>query len=45
MGGNLMDKKVKSYPNVSLGGKLSKTKGDVDSGHLRYGSKDDKKKE
>lgn len=30
----------KSYPNVSLGGRLSKQKGEVDSGHLRYGIKD-----
>ncbi|WML48716.1 hypothetical protein RCG23_00780 [Neobacillus sp. PS3-34] len=32
-----MDEKTKSFPNVSLGGKKSKQRGDVDSGELRYG--------
>ncbi|MFS0636012.1 hypothetical protein AB1K84_08905 [Mesobacillus foraminis] len=32
-----MNEKEESFPNVSLGGKINKQKGETDSGHLRYG--------
>jgi hypothetical protein len=35
-----MKEKKDSYPNVSLGGKLSKQKGERDSGQLRYAQND-----
>lgn len=34
-----MNEKTESFPNVSLGGKINKQKGETDSGHLRYGQK------
>jgi hypothetical protein len=33
----------KSFPNVSLGGKLNKQKGQKGPGHLRYREKDQEK--
>ncbi|CAM3899578.1 hypothetical protein [Mesobacillus zeae] len=33
-------KEPKSFPNVSLGGKLPREKSEVDSGQLRYGQEE-----
>ncbi|WP_285228878.1 hypothetical protein [Mesobacillus foraminis] len=37
-----MNEKEESFPNVSLGGKINKQKGETDSGHLRYGQNEKK---
>jgi hypothetical protein len=36
-----MTEKKSSFPNVSLGGKLNKQKGEKHAGNLRYREKDD----
>jgi hypothetical protein len=40
-GGEKMTEKKSSFPNVSLGGKLNKQKGEKHAGNLRYREKDD----